>query len=65
MLKKSKRFLGILLTLALMLTLIPAFTLTASAAGTIHYVTETPAGSADGTSWDDAFWTLQEALNAA
>ena len=63
--KKSKRFLGMLLTLALILSLIPAFTLTASAADTIHYVKEVPAGNANGTSWANAFGSLAEALAAA
>ena len=61
----KKKILSLMLTLALILSLIPAFTLTASAAGTIHYVKESGAGSYDGTSWDDAFHSLQAALAAA
>ncbi len=33
--------------------------------GDIHYVTETGAGDKDGSSWDDAFQGLQDALDSA
>jgi hypothetical protein len=61
----KKKILSLMLTLALILSLIPAFTLTASAAGTIHYVKDGGAGSSSGISWDDAFPSLEEAISVA
>ena len=64
--KQSKRFIGALLTLALILSLIPAFTITASAAGTIHYVNGTGGSDGnDGDTWGTAFASLQQAIDRA
>jgi len=59
-----KKLFGILLVLALVLS----FSLVATnpvAAQTTWYVVEGGAGAQDGTSWADAFATIQEAIDAA
>ncbi len=63
-----KKLMAVILVLTMVISLIPIMTLTASAAEdepSIIFVNEAAAGSADGSSWDNAYTTLQAALAAA
>jgi len=62
----GRKLMSLLLTLVMMLTMLSAIDSTAYAAGTIVYVNASVVGGkGDGSSWANAFASLQDAIDAA